>query len=152
MLKYTGDTPARSEDSEYTYAFSGWTPKIMAAITDAVYTATYSSTIKKYTITFVNGKDVLSAGMWEYGTMPSCEEPTKEDDEQYSYVFAGWFPNVETVTEDATYTVTYTAIPKTNGIEDVYFNDVAHRKKMIDGRIYILRGDKTYTITGVKVK
>ena len=44
--EYTGETPTRAEDEEYTYTFSGWSPAIVAAIEDATYTATYEATKK----------------------------------------------------------------------------------------------------------
>ncbi len=41
---YTGETPTRPDDGEYTYSFSGWTPEIVPAIANASYTATYEAT------------------------------------------------------------------------------------------------------------
>ena len=41
---YTGETPTRPDDSEYTYSFSGWAPEIVPAIANASYTATYEAT------------------------------------------------------------------------------------------------------------
>jgi len=38
---YTGEQPTRPAVGNTTYTFSGWTPTIVAATTDAVYTATY---------------------------------------------------------------------------------------------------------------
>ena len=41
MPVYTGATPTRPSVGNTTYTFNGWTPTIVAATTDAVYTATY---------------------------------------------------------------------------------------------------------------
>lgn len=145
--------PTRIATAEFTYTFAGWTPKIVPVIGDATYTAQYNSIINKYTITFKNDDgSELCADEWDYGTMPYCEEPTKEDDEQYRYTFAGWSPDLVVVKADATYTATYTVTPKSQGIEDVLGEDVQCKKLVRDGHIYILRGDKTYTLQGQEVK
>ena len=46
MPVYSGATPVRPEDENYTYAFSGWSPTIVAATADADYTAQYTATEK----------------------------------------------------------------------------------------------------------
>jgi hypothetical protein len=38
------------------------------------------------------------------------------------------------------------------GIENQYNTVIEHRKVMINGQIFILRGDKTYTLQGQEVK
>ena len=71
---------------------------------------------QEYTITFVDDDGTeLQSGKVAYGEMPEYtgETPTKADDDQYTYTFSGWEPEVATVTGEATYTATYTATPKT---------------------------------------
>ncbi len=47
---YTGATPVHPEDENYTYAFSGWSPTIVAATADANYTAQFTATEKSQAI------------------------------------------------------------------------------------------------------
>ena len=116
--------PTREADEHYTYEFAGWTPEIADVFADMVYTATYDRTGNKYTVTFVDedGTILKEATPYEYGT-PASEierpaDPTKAADEQYTYEFAGWTPEIADVTEDATYTATYRATPIEKSIPD----------------------------------
>ena len=47
MPAYTGATPTKPEDEDYTYAFSGWEPAIAVATADADYTAQFTATEKQ---------------------------------------------------------------------------------------------------------
>ena len=90
---YTGATPTRAPDAQYTYEFSGWTPTVVAATSNATYTATYSTTVNKYTVIWKNGETTLETDTnVSYGTHPSYDgaEPVKDSTGQYTYTFIGW--------------------------------------------------------------
>lgn len=146
--------PNKQPTARYTYVFTGWTPAVVAVTADATYMATYTSILRKYTITFLNDNgEVLSAEQWSYGETPTCPAPTKADDEQYTYTFAGWRPEVVAVVGEATYTATYTATAKPEGIEDPTANANAKAAKIFrNGQIFILRGDRVYTLQGQEVR
>lgn len=147
--------PVKTNDAQYSYTFAGWSPRIVAVTRDATYKATYTSTLNKYTITFMSEDSVLSTDLWEYGTMPVYRggTPTKAEDGEYVYTFNGWIPEIVSVVADATYTATFTATPKPEAIEDVMDNSIMPTKHVENGKIYILMPNgKKYSIIGELVK
>ncbi len=109
---YTGETPAKAANVQYTYIFKGWKPAVVPASSDAIYTAEFDSVVNKYLITFRNDDGtILKSEEVEYGVMPIAPtDPTKESTAQYEYTFAGWTPAVAIVSQAATYTATYTSV------------------------------------------
>ena len=96
---------------------------ISGAAASANYTISYTPgtlTVqsKKYTVTFQNEDGTqLQSSEVEWGETPAYtgETPTKAATAQYTYTFAGWTPEIVAVTEDATYTATYSSTLRTNG-------------------------------------
>jgi len=89
---YSG-TPTRDNTAEYTYAFEGWSPSIAMVTKDATYTATYSQTKNKYTITWINyDGSTISSDTLEYGSTISYKgsTPIKEPTAEFVYTFEGW--------------------------------------------------------------
>lgn len=86
---YTGSTPTKDADAQYTYSFNGWTPAIEPVTSAQEYTATYSSTINKYSVTFNlqgHGADI-DAQTIDYDSRVT--KPTDPTDAEYD--FGGWF-------------------------------------------------------------
>lgn len=101
--EYTG-TPTKPENAQYTYTFKGWDPVVQKVTGNAVYTADFDSIVKHYLIVFKDkdGK-IIDGRNWDYGTTPTCAEPTKPATAKYTYSFKEWIPAVEAVTQEATY-------------------------------------------------
>jgi len=107
---YNGEKPTKAPDEQYTYTFDKWSPVIAKVAGNATYTATYTKTINKYKITFVNEDGtVLQSSEVEYGETPKYlgETPVKAPNDKYNYIFAKWDSDIVKVTGDATYTATF---------------------------------------------
>ncbi len=108
---FEGEEPSREATAEYTYTFVGW-DKVIAPVSGIVtYKAVYTQTLNKYLVTFVNEDGtVLESKEVEYGQIPtySSENPQKVKTTDKNYTFAGWDKELVAVTENATYTATYT--------------------------------------------
>ena len=114
----THETPSKASTAEYSYAFKEWKPAIQKVTGDAVYTADFTAEKRSYTVIWKNEDGTeLHRQQVSYGSVPVYEgsTPEKAADDQYSYTFAGWTPNVAEVTGDVEYTALYTT--ETNSYE-----------------------------------
>ena len=110
-----GETaPTRENTAQYAYTFANWTPAINAVTGDAEYQATYTSEVRKYTITWVNddGTVLEVDENVPYGTVPSYNSstPAKDSGRGVTYEFKGWDSPTEFVKADKTYTAQYNKI------------------------------------------
>ncbi|MBR6072486.1 MAG: InlB B-repeat-containing protein, partial [Acholeplasmatales bacterium] len=123
---FTGSEPTKAKDQQYTYTFDGWDSEVVAVTGAKTYTAKYSTTVNKYTITWVNYDGTeLASNEVEYGTLPTYtgETPVKPNDSQYSYTFNGWNSEVVAVTGAKTYTAVFTNNVNKYTITWVNWND-----------------------------
>ena len=110
MPSYTGTTPEKAGNAQYSYTFDGWEPELAVASADATYTAKFIQGVNSYTVRFVNDDGTeLQSETLEYGAMPEYKgaTPTKLEDAQYTYTFKGWDNEIAAVEGNATYTATY---------------------------------------------
>ena len=119
--------PVRSAGVNYTYTFAGWSPTVKMTVNeDAEYTATYNKVLKKsYTIRFVNwdGSLISEKKVKEGDAVTIPANPSRPDDANYSYQFAGWSPAVKSIaTADAVYQATYTAKPIAVNAKNGWYN------------------------------
>ena len=111
--EYNGQIPARTDTAEFSYTFSTWSPSVSEVTGPITYIAEFISTVNMYTVTFVDGDgDTIQVSEIPYGKMPVCSSiPVKTADAEFSYTFNGtWIPEIETVSEDATYVAQFDSI------------------------------------------
>lgn len=111
------DTPTRESDVQYDYTFSGgWATEPGGGIDadalknvteDRTVYANFIAAVRYYTITYYDsdGATVLKTESLAYGVTPAYA-PTSDD-----YMFAGWVPELTTVTGDASYTASWKEKP-----------------------------------------
>ena len=106
--------PVLAFDINPKYTVIGYSPELKAVTGDATYTVLFQENEQaggspaSYTITWKNDDgSVIDTTTMAYGKMPVHADATKADDNQYSYTFTGWTPEIAAVTGDATYTATY---------------------------------------------
>ena len=128
---YSGATPTKPADAQYTYTFDTWSPAISSVTANATYTATYSSTVNNYTVTIAKNEDVYgSISTTEIASVPYGSTITVEgntftvngttvtatpetSDAQYTYAFSGWTNAPGTVEGNMTITANFTRTTNT---------------------------------------
>ena len=129
---FTATAPTKDSTVDKTFTFVGWDKVISEATADATYTAVYSESVRKYTITWKNyDGSVLATEQVAYGETPVYEDtPTKVSTVDKSYTFAGWDVAPIPVIGEATYTATFDettnkytiVLVKDNGEDNVSFD------------------------------
>ncbi len=117
--EYNGTTPTLPSTNQYNYKFAGWDPEVSEVTGDATYQASFSKELRKYTITWKNGEEVLETDLNVlYGATPEYNgiKPTLLPTSQYTYTFADWSPEVSEVTGDATYQATFSKATRTHTV------------------------------------
>jgi hypothetical protein len=127
-----GTPPTKASTAQYDYTFAGWTPVIVAVSESASYTATYTETLRSYTITWLDA-DGTSLGTTSvaYGSTPSHAAPASV------YTFTGWSPAIAAVTGDETYTATFS--------HEVVLTNLTGDYTAADGDV--LTGSTTYNVS-----
>ena len=152
MPEYRGEIPTKDSTEQYNYTFIGWGQEIVPVTKDVTYYAQYESTLNQYEVTFYNWNgEVLQSTMVDYGAMPEYfgVTPTKPEDDQYVYTFSGWEPEITIVVAYAEYTAQYDATDKvTTAIQNTQSDEVKTYKILRNNKIFIIRGDKVYSILG----
>lgn len=111
------EAPTKEPTQTHTFSFKGWDKALSAVTGDVTYTAQYYSTLRKYTITFLDEDGtLLFTTSTAYGTYPAVsQEPTKTGGEACFYTFAGWSPELYPITGEETFTANYQATPHSYG-------------------------------------
>ena len=111
---YSGETPYKDADAQYTYTFKQW-PAISVATQNTTYTAVFDKTINKYRIAFLSadGEQVLQDEQLEYGAMPEW----KGGDLTYSkdaavYYHTGWTPDIHAVDGEQLYYAKFNTVER----------------------------------------
>lgn len=111
---YTGSTPTKSSTAEYNYTFSGWSPALGTITTATTYTAQFTATKRKYTLTVTagTGGSVSGGGSYEHGTSVTIKATASS-----GYKFKQWSDGntnasrTVTVTGNATYSAVFEKLP-----------------------------------------
>lgn len=110
------ETPTKESTAQYDYTHNGWalanggtanSNALKNIQADTVVYSAYSSTVRKYTITYYDedGTTVLHTEQVAYGVVPSYE-PTHSTDPE-NYIFDKWEPTATNVTGDTNYVVVW---------------------------------------------
>ena len=106
--------PSRDADMTYTYTFASWDKEISAVTGNVTYKAVYTPTYIEYQIRFISEGKVLDTVSYHYGDTVVAPDltPVKAEDNTYTYEFAGWSPELSTVTGAADYTAQFNPVYK----------------------------------------
>ena len=108
--EFYNQVPVVTKDStvKYDYTFAGWNKDISFIQSDMEVYSTYSSTIRKYSVKFMNDNELWAEYSVEYGSeSPIPEDPTKQSTAEFDFVFIGWIGNTKFIEGDTTIEANY---------------------------------------------
>lgn len=123
MPVYEEDLPIKQGNNYYSYSFTGWSPSVVSVTGNATYTAQFAENAITHAITWKDSEgNILRTDNLTYGTVPNygVNNPTKQGNAQYSYVFTGWSPNITAVTGPVTYVAQF--VQNTNAYTIIWKN------------------------------
>jgi len=98
---FDGEAPTKPATAASTYVFSGWFPTVHSVTGNQTYTAQFSSTTNKYTVTWENyDGSILYTNQCDYGAKPVYGGATPTMPRGH---FTGWSPTVSYIFEDTTF-------------------------------------------------
>ncbi len=121
---YHGATPSfdgiphKSPDDYHSYVFKGWDKAIVTVTEDVTYTALFEATERLYTVKWNVDGHIAQENQYRYGDTPvfGGETPTRPSTTEFDFTFAGWTPEVSSVTGDVTYVAMFDVFTKLQGL------------------------------------
>ena len=135
----------------YGYHFVRWSdgetanPRTITLVKDITLSAEFS--INLYNVQFFGYEEVLlDQQLVEHGKGAIAPDaPIIKN-----YEFVGWDKDFSNVQSDLDIHAKY--VKTIDGIEDICTDEITMQKVLINGQLFILRGDKTYTVQGQEVR
>lgn len=126
--------PTKVGDAAVSYTFKNWDNDATVLLKDEVFNAVFESSKNTYKVKFINDNGaVISEVELEYGqTIPYPSDPTKAATQEYTYTFAGWDKEVETVTENVTIKATYSKVKNQYTYKFVNFDGTILKEELVD--------------------
>ncbi len=130
--EYTGETPVRPANAQYTYKFIGWDRPFTKITEKTDYIAQYEEILNEYTVKFVNyDGTVLQEEILGYGSEVEYKGETPErPTDAYIYTFKGWNKEIAAVTGDAVYTAVFDKVGAAYTIRFLDENGAVLQEKM----------------------
>lgn len=111
-------TPVKSSDEYNSYIFDGWDKEITTVTGDVVYTAQFKATERLYVIKWSIDGFVAEEKLYKFGDTPvyTGSTPTRPSTIEFDFTFAGWSPEIGSVTGDVTYIAMFDVFTKLQGL------------------------------------
>ncbi len=149
--------PTREPTQDKQYKFKEWSPALAPATSDVTYTAVYTEEPREYSVRFVVGDDEWFAyGSVQYGQSAAWIIEGKEITAPDGYYFKEWDKDYTHIIADLVVNAVFEKGNSTS-LEEVKegagtMQETDVRKVLLNGNLYILKGQKVYTILGAEVR
>ena len=112
-------TPTKASTAQYSYTFSSWSGSYTNITAPVDITATFTSTIRKYTVRFYNGSTLLQAvNDVPYGGTATFTGTTPVDPSGDGGEFEGWVPSNTNITGDTNCKAQFASVLEVTEITD----------------------------------